>query len=104
MIVAIKTYINYLNIETSIENMHQQSAQIRSQKLYEEKFRIPYEQSERAYFFLQHENNILNNNEYIVILEENRPVQQIENQTGADAIDTPQEARKHFLQSRIQNQ
>ena len=66
MIGSIRTYINYLNIQTSIETVREQTQQIQKQKRHEEKFVIPYEQTYLAEYFLAHENNILLEGEYII--------------------------------------
>lgn len=66
MIRTIRTYINYLNIQTSIETTKEQTRQIQEQKHYEERFVIPYEQTYLAEYFLAHENNILLEKEYII--------------------------------------
>ena len=66
MIVSIRTYLNYLAIEVSIENVRQETVQITQRKLYEENFLIPYEESEYNQYFLRHENNMLFPGEYII--------------------------------------
>jgi len=43
MIISIKTYLNYLAIETSIENVNNETTQVTQRKNYEEKFLIAYE-------------------------------------------------------------
>ncbi|MBP7061566.1 hypothetical protein KA037_02875 [Patescibacteria group bacterium] len=70
MIVAIKTYINYLNIETSIADVKNQASQIQLQKNYEQKFLVPYESSFRSDIFMTHENNILAKGEFIIQFQE----------------------------------
>jgi hypothetical protein len=72
MIVSIRTYMNYLAIELSIQNVNQETVHITQRKLYEENFLIPYEQSEYSEYFLRHENNILFPGEFIVRFEEEK--------------------------------
>jgi len=97
MIVSIRTYLNYLAIEVSIENVKQETAHITQRKLYEENFLIPYEKSEQNQYFLRHENNMLLPGEYIVRFE--RPKEKIvANQTDAsDTIQSPQDSRQYFI-------
>ncbi len=97
MIVSIRTYMNYLAIEVSIENVNQETQQITQRKLYEENFLIPYEMSEYAEYFLRHENNILFPWEFIIRFEEERlTTTQIDQE---NKIQTPQESRKHFFRT-----
>lgn len=74
MIAAIKTYINYLNIETSIADVKNQTNQIQLQKNYEQKFLVPYEKSFRSDIFMTHENNILTKDEFIIQFQESKPI------------------------------
>jgi len=74
MIVAIKTYINYLNIETSIADVKNQTRQIELQKNYEPKFLVAYESSFRSDIFMMHENNILAKGEFIIQFQESTPI------------------------------
>jgi hypothetical protein len=72
MIVSIRTYMNYLAIEVSIQNVNQETVYITQRKLYEENFVIPYEKSEYSKYFLRHENNILFPGEFIIRFEEEK--------------------------------
>jgi len=96
MLVSIRTYMNYLAIEVSIENVNQETQQITQRKLYEENFLIPYEQSEYAQYFLRHENNILFPWEFIVRFEAEN-VASVSETDQEDSIQTPQESRRHFF-------
>jgi len=80
MIFAIRTYINYIAIEEAIEHAIIQK-QIKTDELYFTKyFLISYEESDYASYFLQHENNMLLRNEFIIKFEELSQKQ--ETQTG----------------------
>ncbi len=59
MIVAIRVFMNYRNIEASIVEVHQQSEFIKQKDLYTKNFLEPYYFSEDAPYFLAHENNRL---------------------------------------------
>src|SRR5574344_1444046 len=70
MIIAIRTYVNYVSIETAIEDATIQK-QIKTDELaFTQNFLVNYEKSEYAKYFLEHENNMLLSNEYIVKFEE----------------------------------
>ncbi len=109
MIIAIRTYVNYVSIETAIEDATIQK-QIKTDELaFTQNFLVNYEKSEYAKYFLEHENNMLLSNEYIVKFEEMYQKQQVD--TGAtvtplgyeeiNIIDTPQKSRKKFIGDRI---
>lgn len=98
MIGSIRTYINYLNIQTSIETVREETQQIEEQKRYEEKFVIPYEQTYLAEYFLAHENNILLEGEYIIRFDIGAPnIQTQDRQEETSTQTTPQQARKEFI-------
>lgn len=98
MIVSIKTYLNYLTIELSIESVRQETAQITQKKLYEENFLIPYEKSEYNQYFLRHENNILLPGEYIIRFERPKITEKESDTSPKDQIQTPEDSRQYFIQ------
>lgn len=98
MIVSIKTYLNYLTIELSIESVRQETAQITQKKLYEENFLIPYEKSEYNQYFLRHENNILLPGEYIIRFERPKIAAKESDASPKDQIQTPKDSRQYFIQ------
>jgi len=77
MIFAIKTYVNYLSIEEAITNAIIEKHIISNQLAFTQNFIIPYEKSEYASYFLQHENNMLLSNEFIIKFEEMQKKQEI---------------------------
>ena len=80
VILAIKIFVNYNNIEQAIEETSKESLDKTMQLGYAQNYQIPYEQSEYAKLFMKHENNMLLPGEYIVKLEAKKPVT-----TGANA-------------------
>lgn len=70
MIFAIKTYVNYVSIETAIEDAVIQQQQQTDELAFTQNFLVNYEKSEYAKYFLEHENNMLLANEYIIKFEE----------------------------------
>lgn len=97
MIISIKTYLNYLAIETSIENVNNQTLQVTQRKNYEENFLIAYEQSEYAKYFLLHENNILLPWEFIIRFEHQKNTQTLSWEVLWNTLQTPQDSRQHFF-------
>ena len=70
MIIAIRTYVNYISIETAIADATAQQ-QIKTDELaFTQNFLVNYEKSEYAKYFLEHENNMLLDNEYIIKFED----------------------------------
>ena len=70
MILAIRTYVNYVSIETAIEDAVVEQQTKTDELAFTQNFLVNYEKSDYAKFFLQHENNILLDNEYIIKFEE----------------------------------
>jgi len=97
MIVSIRTYLNYLAIEVSIENVRQETVQITQRKLYEENFLIPYEESEYNQYFLRHENNMLFPGEYIIRFEKPKEISTEKETETNDTIKAPQDSRQYFI-------
>ena len=59
ILIAIKIFINYNNIEQAIEQTAQESENKTMQLGFANNFELPYERSEYAQRFLKHENNML---------------------------------------------
>jgi type III secretory pathway component EscR len=70
MIIAIKTYVNYVSIETAIENATIEQQMKTDELAFTQNFLVNYEKSEYAKYFLEHENNMLQGDEYIIKFEE----------------------------------
>ncbi len=109
MVFAIRTYMNYVSIETAIETASLEQ-QIKSDELaFTQNFLIPYEQSEYAKYFIQHENNMLLSREYIIKFEEMYQKQEITTGNNIDpymeyedkTIRTPEESWKRFITDKI---
>jgi hypothetical protein len=70
MIIAIRTYVNYVSIETAIEDAVIEQ-QVKTDELaFTQNFLVNYEKSDYARYFLEHENNMLLENEFIIKFEE----------------------------------
>ena len=85
ILVSVRMYINYTTIEDAIQDTINQSQQKTLELAFSENFLLNYEKSEYAKYFLQHENNILGNNEFIVKFEQ---MPQKTTQSEADAQET----------------
>lgn len=70
MIITIRTYVNYLSIETAISDATLQQITKTDELAFTQNFLVSYENSEYAGYFLSHENNMLLPGEYIVKFEE----------------------------------
>ncbi len=70
MIFAIRTYVNYVSIETAIEDATIEKQMKIDELNFTQNFLVNYEKSDYAKYFLEHENNMLMRNEYIVKFEE----------------------------------
>lgn len=70
MIFAIKTYVNYVSIETAIEDATIEQQTKTEELAFTQNFLVNYEKSEYARYFLEHENNMLQGDEYIIKFED----------------------------------
>ncbi|MEI7919409.1 MAG: hypothetical protein WCH65_04335 [bacterium] len=70
MIIAIRTYVNYVSIETAIENATLEQQTKGEELAFTQNFLVNYEKSDYAKYFLEHENNMLLDREYIIKFEE----------------------------------
>jgi len=59
MMIAIRVYVNYLNIETAIQDTVIQRESKMAELMFTQNFLVYYEKSDFAKYFLQHENNML---------------------------------------------
>lgn len=70
MIIAIRTYVNYVSIETAIESASIEQQTKTDELAFTQNFLLNYEKSDYAKYFLEHENNMLLADEYIIKFEE----------------------------------
>jgi len=109
MIVAIRTYVNYVSIETAIEDATLQQQQKTDELNFTQNFLVNYEKSDYAKYFLEHENNMLLSDEYIIKFEDMYQKQQVNTWiTNAglvdlqnDEIKTPQQSRTKFITDKL---
>ena len=112
MIIAIRVYVNYISIETTIANTITEREQKMDELSFAQNFLVQYERSDYAKYFLQHENNMLLRWEYIIKFEENTKKVLTWDQSQAQAstskptttdanwITSPQDSWKKFLQEK----
>lgn len=109
MILTIRTYVNYVSIETAIDSATLEK-QIKTDELaFTQNFLIPYEKSEYASYFLQHENNMLLRNEFIIKFEEMNKKQEALDSTATYAEEiqknpnTPQASWKKYIIEKLKD-
>ena len=112
MMFAIKTYVNYISIETAIENATVDQQNQTDELAFTQNFLVNYEKSEYAKYFLEHENNMLLNDEYIIKFEAMSQKQQVDtwsittpytNVQNSNTINSPQESWKKFIGDKLKN-
>ncbi len=112
MMFAIKTYVNYISIETAIENATIDQQNQTDELAFTQNFLVNYEKSEYAKYFLEHENNMLLNDEYIIKFEAMSQKQQVDtwsittpytNVQNSNTINSPQESWKKFIGDKLKN-
>ena len=112
MMFAIKTYVNYISIETAIENATIDQQNQTDELAFTQNFLINYEKSEYAKYFLEHENNMLLSDEYIIKFEAMSQKQQVDtwstttpytNVQNGNTISSPQESWKKFIGDKLKN-
>lgn len=108
VIVAVKIYINYVWIETTIEDVHNQYEDQTQKVDFYRNFFLNYEQSTYSKYFLQHENNMLNNSEFVIKFE-NMPDKETESVDWEDVntdenqrmLDSPSESWNRFFSEKL---
>lgn len=108
MIIAIRTYVNYVSIETAIESATIEQQTKTDELAFTQNFLVNYEKSDYARYFLEHENNMLLPDEYIIKFEEMYQKQKTTTWTTAPYIDyqdndvnSPQESWKKFILDKV---
>jgi len=71
MMFAIRVYVNYLSIETTIQDTIIERESKMAELAFTQNFLVHYEKSDFARYFLQHENNMLMPGEYVIKFVEN---------------------------------
>ncbi len=104
MIVAVRTYINYTTIQDAIRNVENSIENWEQEIAYTNQFLKKYLDSDYADYFLAHKNNILFDWEYIIRFESPKENENNKEEVKDDnLIETPQESRRHFIKSKINN-
>lgn len=104
ILVSTKIFINYTNIEDTIQKTIIERELRQEQLAFTKNFQLEYEKSEYSDFFLKHENNILKKNEIIVQLQTiKKTINSWENEniTKKHIIESPKESRKQFFWERL---
>ena len=116
VLIAIKMFINYSNIQVAIEQIKFQTEQQQMQLEFTKNFQLPYEASAEANIFLKHENNVFLPGEVIIKFQDKPKAlsggvqswssasmfwQDISNTTTGHPLIDPQESRQQFLQEKF---
>ncbi len=106
IIIAVRIYMNYVGIETTIEDVHNQYENETQKVDFYKNFFLNYERSVYSKYFLQHENNMLNNSEFVIkfenIIDKSIKPEEWENVTSEkNIIETPGESWKRFFWEKL---
>ena len=111
MMFAIRVYVNYLSIETTIQDTIVERESKMAELAFSQNFLVHYEKSDFAKYFLQHENNMLMPDEYVIkFVENNKKVATgeqntttVQNNSDPNLIITPQAGWQRFFNEKINN-
>lgn len=87
MIFAIRTYVNYLAVVDSIENVNSRTASVQNEMDYAQNFQKKYLASDYGYLFLAHDNSMIFDGEEIILFKSSSDV--IETWFNADLTHIP---------------
>lgn len=115
MLVAIRTYINYITIIDTTTTVRNRSAFIQNEADYAKNFQMKYLSSEYGHLFLAHDNNVLFWGESIISFKSWTEEEEIATNISLSHIPdhkeaeeqekmtlTPQEARKKFIREKLE--
>ena len=95
-------------MQSSISIIKEEITEIEQETYYMNNFKIPYLESERAPYFLWHENGVLYDGEYVIRLRKQKI---IKNDTAKDMqqrkndpvlISSPKESRSYFFADKLE--
>jgi hypothetical protein len=114
MIIAIRTYINYVSIIDTTESVNRRSKNIQSELDYSANFQSKYLSSEYGHLFLAHDNNSIFRGESIINFKTTTGTTQVDQTINLNHIPnrreveeqekknlTPSEAWKQFIQEKL---
>ena len=110
MMIAIRVYVNYLSIETTIQDTIIQRESKMAELMFTQNFLVHYEKSDFAKYFLQHENNMLMPGEYVIKFVENsrktstgdvQAPTQLPQNTDPNFVASPQASWQRFLGEKV---
>ena len=74
MIIAIRTYVNYLVVVESINNVKARTANVQNEMNYAQNFQKKYLASDYGYLFLAHDNSMIFDGEEIILFKSSTDV------------------------------
>ena len=107
ILIAIRIFINYTNIEQAIQETAHQSEDKTMELWYAKNFWLAYERSDYAQMFLKHENNMLLPGEFIIKFTDKTKIVNTWDKKETDwkpdsrLLTTAQEARQQFLKEKL---
>ena len=87
MIIAIRTYVNYLVVMESIKTVNDRTASVQNEMDYAQNFQKKYLASDYWYLFLAHDNSMIFNGEEIILFKSSWDV--VETWFNADLTHIP---------------
>ena len=87
MIIAIRTYVNYLVVMDSIKTVNDRTASVQNEMDYAQNFQKKYLSSDYWYLFLAHDNSMIFDGEEIILFKSSEDV--IETWFNADLTHIP---------------
>ena len=87
MIIAIRTYVNYLAVMDSIESVNTRTDSVQNEMDYAQNFQKKYLASDYGYLFLAHDNSMIFDGEEIILFKSSEDV--VESWFNADLTHIP---------------
>ena len=87
MIIAIRTYVNYLTVVNSIESVDALATSVQNEMDYTQNFQKKYLASDYGYLFLAHDNSMIFDGEEIILFKSSEDV--VESWFNADLTHIP---------------
>ena len=87
MIIAIRTYVNYLAVMDSIESVNTRTDSVQNEMDYAQNFQKKYLASDYGYLFLAHDNSMIFDGEEIILFKSSEDI--VESWFNADLTHIP---------------
>ncbi|MBO7095130.1 hypothetical protein J6V86_02985 [bacterium] len=74
MIIAIRTYVNYLVVMDSIETVNERTVSVQNEMDYAQNFQKKYLASDYGYLFLAHDNSMIFDGEEVILFKSSEDI------------------------------